>query len=149
MEGKDMTADLLFQITNPVALIGWIVLSAAIIFKKPIWRDVIAGQAWPTALSFLYLVLIMFFWDKAEGGFDTLANVQKLFTSPWAALAGWVHYLAFDLFVGSHIARRVMEEGLPRLTLVVLLPLAFMFGPIGYLGFHIVRLAFARVSAAS
>ena len=35
-------------------------------------------------------------------------------TSPWAALAGWIHYLAFDLFMGALVARRVMESGASR-----------------------------------
>jgi Domain of unknown function (DUF4281) len=144
-----VTADQLFQVVNPVALLGWIVLIAGIIFKKPLWRDIIAGQVFPTVLSLVYTMLIVFFWAKAEGGFDTLPNVQKLFTYPWAALAGWVHYLAFDLFVGAHISRRVMEDGLPRLILIALLPLTFLFGPIGYFGFQICRLLFRRVSAAS
>ncbi len=144
-----MTADQLFQIANPVALLGWLVLIAGIIFKKPMWRDIVAGQVVPTALAFIYTCLIVFFWAKAEGGFDTLPNVQKLFTYAWAALAGWVHYLAFDLFVGAHISKRVMEEGLPRLLLIILLPLTFMFGPIGYLGFQISRLLFRKVSVAS
>jgi hypothetical protein len=146
---SNLTAEQLFQIANPVALLGWIVLLGAIIFKKPFWRDVVAGQVWPVGLSAVYTCLIIFFWSKAEGGFDTLANVQKLFTYQWAALAGWVHYLAFDIFVGAHISKRVMEEGLPRLTLVALLPLTFLFGPIGYFGFHIIRLLFRRVSVQS
>ena len=144
-----MTADQIFQIANPLALLGWGILVAGIIFKRPFWRDVIAGQIWPIGFSAVYACLILFFWAKTDGGFDSLANVQKLFTYPWAALAGWVHYLAFDLFVGSHIAKRVMDEGLPRLVLIVLLPLTFLFGPIGYLGFHITRLAFRKVSAAA
>lgn len=144
-----MTADLLFQIINPIALVGWVVLAAAIILKRPFWRDVIVGQAWPVAFAMVYTVLILFFFAKADGGFDRLANVQKLFMSPWAALAGWIHYLAFDLFVGVHIAKRVTEEGLPRLVLIVLLPLTFLFGPIGYLGFHIAKLALRKVSAAA
>lgn len=144
-----MTPEFVFQIANPTALIGWILLAAAIILKKQFWRDVIAGQAWPLALSLVYTALIVFFWAGTKGGFDTLADVQMLFTSPWAALAGWIHYLAFDLLVGAHIAKRVMEEGLPRLTLVVLLPLTFLFGPIGYAGFHIARLMFARAGEAA
>jgi hypothetical protein len=148
MEGK-LTPDLIFQIANPIALLGWLVLVGAIIFKKPFWRDSVAGQVWPVGLSIAYTALIVFFWAKAKGGFDTLANVQMLFTSPWAALAGWIHYLAFDLFVGAHISKRVMEEGLPRLTLVALLPLTFLFGPMGYFGFHIARLMFRRIGNAA
>ena len=73
-------------------------------------------------------------------GHQPLANVKLLFTSDWAALAGWVHYLAFDLLVGSWIAREVMQRGQPRLLLVPLLPLTFMFGPAGFLAFHLSQL---------
>jgi hypothetical protein len=143
-----LTADQLFQIANPIALLGWVVLVAGIVFKKPHWRDIIAGQIFPTVLSLVYTCLILFFWAKAEGGFDSLPNVQKLFTSPWAALAGWVHYLAFDLFVGAYISRRIMEDGLSRLFLAALLPLTFLFGPIGYFAFQLTRFAFHKVRTA-
>ncbi len=144
-----MTASQLFSIANPVALLGWIILITAIFLKRPFWRDEVAGRWIPLGLSGVYSVLIAFFFFQADGGFDTLENVQKLFTSPWAALAGWIHYLAFDLFVGAWIARRVMENGLPRWTLAVLLPLTFLFGPAGYLGFEFVRLVFGRVEVRS
>ena len=42
---------------------------------------------------------------RAEGGFGSLADVMRLFDSPTVALAGWIHYLAFDLLVGAAIAR--------------------------------------------
>ena len=144
-----MSSSQLFQIVNFAALIGWIILGGSILFKRPFWRDVIAGQVWPTALSIIYTCLIIFFFAKLDGGFDTLENVQKLFTSPWAALAGWVHYLAFDLLTGAYLSRRVLEDGLPRLVLVVILPLTFLFGPIGYLAYQVTRLTLRKVSAAA
>jgi hypothetical protein len=142
---ETMTPQLVFQIANPAALLGWIILAAAIFLKRPFWRDVVAGQVWPAAFSIIYTILLFFFWSKAEGGFDSLENVQKLFTSPWVALAGWIHYLAFDLIVGSLIARRVIEQGLPRSLLIVLLPLTFLFGPIGLVGFQIAQMLFRKV----
>ena len=143
-----MTADFLFSLANPAALLGWIILGVGIVWNKPFLRDEIAGRVWPLGLSVLYTILIGAFFFKAEGGFDTLANVQKLFTFPWAALAGWVHYLAFDLFIGAVISRDIMKFGISRLFLIVLLPLTFMFGPIGYLGFVIVRTALAKKEIA-
>jgi Domain of unknown function (DUF4281) len=139
-----MTADFMFRLANPVALLGWIILGVGIVWNKPFLRDVIAGRLWPLGLSAFYTILIGAFFFKAEGGFDTLANVQKLFTFPWAALAGWVHYLAFDLFMGATISRDIMKLGISRLFLIILLPLTFMFGPIGYVGFVIVRTALAK-----
>jgi hypothetical protein len=130
-----MTASMLFQVFNLAALLGWLVLAAGVVLHRPAWRDSIAGRVIPLALSAAYLVLIAFFFASAEGGFDSLENVQKLFTAPWVALAGWVHYLAFDLFIGSWIARESEACRLPRWPLLVVLPLTFLFGPIGLIGF--------------
>lgn len=143
-----MTASFIFSLANPFALLGWLILTYGIIRKRPFWRDTVAGLWWPLILSALYTLLIIFFFFKAQGGFDTLENVQLLFTAPWAALAGWVHYLAFDLFIGAWISRRVMEEGLPRLLLIILLPATFMFGPVGLLGFAMCRVAFAKAAVS-
>ncbi|MFT3672732.1 ABA4-like family protein [Aestuariivirga sp.] len=139
-----MTAEQVFAIASTTALAGWVVLGFAVLRQNAFLRDEIAGRWWPLAFAALYTVLIVFFFRAAPGGLDTLANVQALFTSPWAALAGWVHYLAFDLFIGALIARRAMERGLPRLTLVVLLPATFLFGPIGLLLSEITALLLHR-----
>ena len=57
-------------------------------------------------------------------------------------LAGWIHYLAFDLLVGTWEARDSRERGIPHLLLVPCLILTFLFGPAGwllYLGMRSVR----------
>lgn len=133
-----MTPETLFSTASFCAMAGWLTLIAGIVLKRPLLRDTIAGLAIPLALSLVYTVLIAIHWAGTEGGFDTLVNVQKLFTSPWAALAGWIHYLAFDLFIGAMLARKIMEAGLPRLILVPVLPLTFLFGPIGFLLGHLI-----------
>ncbi len=127
-----MTPSTLFSIANATVLAGWLVLIAGIVSKRPLLRDRIAGLYIPLALSAVYAVLIIVFWRGTDGGFDSLENVQKLFTSPWAALAGWVHYLAYDLLIGALVSRQIMERGLSRLFLIPILPLAFLFGPIGF-----------------
>lgn len=127
-----MTPESLFSAASMTAMAGWLLLIAGIVLKRPLLRDTIAGLAVPLLLSLVYTALIALYFAGAEGGFDTLANVQKLFTSPWAALAGWIHYLAFDLFIGALLARKIMDAGLPRLVLIPVLPLTFLFGPIGF-----------------
>ena len=132
-----MTPDTLFSIANPIALAGWLTLAVGIVTNRPFLRDRVAGLYVPLLLAIAYTLIILIFWWSAEGGFDTLANVQKLFTSPWVALGGWVHYLSYDLAIGAIVSRQIMERGLPRLVLFPILPLAFLFGPIGYLGAQI------------
>jgi hypothetical protein len=140
-----MTAEQVFSVVNTIALVSWIVLGLAVWRKSERLRDGILGRGVTTVLSMVYVGLIVLFFGRAEGGFDTLANVKMLFTSDWTALAGWVHYLAFDLFVGCWISRQVMTRGMNRLWLVVLLPATFLFGPMGFLGYQIAALLAAPV----
>jgi hypothetical protein len=137
-----MTASDVFLVANAVALIAWLVLAAGVVWQRPVWREQVAGRWFPLGFAAAYVVVIGFFSGKSEGGFDSLENVQILFRSPWTMVAGWIHYLAFDLFVGVWIAGRVIEERTPRWVLVVLLPLTFAFGPVGLLAHAVVRRLF-------
>jgi hypothetical protein len=56
-----------------------------------------------------------------------------LFTDHWLVLAGWVHYLAFDLFIGSWQVRDARRNRVPFLLVLPCLLLTFLFGPIGLL----------------
>jgi len=73
------------------------------------------------------------------GGFSTLAGVGTLFSNPWLLLAGWMHYLAFDLLVGSWELEDAAERGIPHWIVVPCLLLTFLFGPAGWLLYRIVR----------
>ena len=128
-----MSSDFLFFAANTAAVLGWLVLGYAVLRRNDWLRDQLAGRWLPLAFAGFYSVLIFFFYGRGPGGFGSVGDVQALFTSPWMALAGWVHYLAFALFIGALIARRVMAAGLPRVVLLVLLPTTFLFGPLGLL----------------
>jgi hypothetical protein len=58
--------------------------------------------------------------------------------------AGWLHYLAFDLFVGAWIAERAGALGIPHLLVLPLLLLTFLFGPAGLLAFALLRALWQR-----
>lgn len=137
----------LFSFAGYTALAGWAALILGVVLDKPLLRDRIAGLWIPLLLACAYTVLIAVFWWDAEGSFDSLADVQKLFTSPWVALAGWVHYLAYDLFIGALMARRLMAAKRSRLVLIPILPAAFMFGPIGFVLAQSLLLTRKEVSA--
>ena len=139
-----MVPEQLFSLTSTLALAAWIILAISAFRNNSFWRDTVCGLLIPIGFSFVYTSLIIAFFAQAEGGFGKLADVQLLFRSDWVALAGWVHYLAFDLFVGSAIARRLAEQQLPKALLIALLPLTFLFGPIGLLAFSASGLMFDR-----
>ena len=133
-----MNAETVFSIANLVALVGWLLLIFA-----PRWKwtqKIVVSGAVSLLLSVIYLVLIVLFFGKAEGGFSSLADVMKLFTNPYAALAGWIHYLAFDLFVGSWEVRDAGKRGISHWFVMPCLVLTFLLGPIGFLLYRILRL---------
>ena len=134
-----MTTDAMFQIVNMIALAGWLALLLA--WALPVWAERIAGLLLPALLSVGYAGLVLGFWSRAEGGFDSLGAVMQLFTMPEIALAGWIHYLAFDLFVGAWEVRTAHREGIAFLLVVPCLVLTFLFGPAGFLAFTALRAA--------
>lgn len=77
--------------------------------------------------------------DFRADSFSSLANVKALFQNDNALAAGWFHYLAFDLFVGAYIVRKSISLGISRWLYTLALPFTFMFGPIGYLIFFIIK----------
>lgn len=117
------------------------------LFVKPLrpvaWT---AGQiVAPALLAIAYILLLWGGRDAFEdGGFGSMAELRTLFAHDSALAAGWLHYLAFDLFVGTWIAREGIEGGVPRLLILPCLPLTFLFGPSGLLLFLILRAAFGR-----
>jgi hypothetical protein len=129
-----MTPDLIFSIANPTALLCWIAL-----ILLPRWTWLVAGIRYGVigVLAAVYGALIMAFFFRVEGGgFGSIAQVRALFMSDPVLVAGWIHYLAFDLFVGLWIAGRAAEIGLSRLLQAPILAATFMFGPLGLLLFY-------------
>src|SRR5688572_16974219 len=98
-----MSSEQVFSIVNLVALASWVLL--ALFPRRGAVTDVIAGTAVPAALAAIYVVIIAAAWRGSSGGFSSLAGVAALFSNPWLLLAGWTHYLAFDLLVGTWIVR--------------------------------------------
>lgn len=137
-----MPPDQLFQLANPLALLGWVALLASPL--APRVAQGIAAAAIPLLLSLAYAGLVLAFWWEAPGGFGALPEVQALFTHPQIALAGWLHYLAVDLFLGAWQVRTARAEGIPHWAVIPCLVLTFLFGPAGLLAFAILRFTLVR-----
>jgi hypothetical protein len=137
-----VTPDALFQLASMVALGGWLVLLASP--WLPVFADRVSGIAIPLLLSVGYAGLILAFWTRSEGGFDSLDNVALLFQTRGLLLAGWIHYLAFDLFIGAWSVRVARREGISFPLVVPCLALTFLFGPVGLLMFSALRFSRLR-----
>jgi Domain of unknown function (DUF4281) len=132
-----MKPDLLFKICNTIAPLGWLLMIVA-----PKWRftkTIIISGILPLLLGLVYLTLIVLFFGESEGDFNSLQGVMKLFTSPWGVTAGWIHYLAFDMFIGSWELSNGQEHGMNHFLIIPCLLLTFFFGPIGLILFYILR----------
>ncbi len=134
-----MSSDRLFELANMVALVGW--LSLLLSPLLPRLSQIIGGLVVPALLGTLYAGLALAFWSSAKGGFGSLDQIAALFETRALLLAGWVHYLAFDLMVGAWQVRRARAEAIAFLLVIPCLALTFLFGPAGLVLFLCLRLA--------
>src|SRR5215207_6519671 len=131
-----MTAEQLFSILNLVTGAAWLPLT---LLPRVRWAPTLASIVMPFLLAVVYVVLIATTLAQSEGGFSSLAGVRALFDNPWALLAGWTHYLAFDLFIGGWEVRDAQRRGIPHLLVVPALVLTFLLGPGGLLLYLAIR----------
>jgi hypothetical protein len=141
-----MTDNATLRLLNALPLPGWLLLAVGLFV--PGLRDLsyrVGGVYLPAVVALGYLALLVFRRDPTQGNFFSFEGLSSLFRSPKVLLAGWAHYIAFDLFVGTWIARVGTAHGLHPLLLLGCLGLTLMVGPVGYLG-AVVSFVIAGVS---
>ncbi len=126
-----MTPELLFSHVGTAAMAGWALLILGP--RRLVWLNALPLWIIPAGLSAVYAALIFSRFSGMGGGFDSLANVATLLADDWALLAAWVHFLAFDLFIGAVMAARMDRVGVGRLVQTPILLSTFMLGPLGFL----------------
>ena len=129
-----MTPTDVFSMANLTVVPMWILM----IFL-PNWkmtRFLIDYKVIPLVLSLVYAMYIaQSMFNGAVIDFGSLFSVMQLFTEENAVLAGWVHYLAFDLLVGMWILDQNKILAIHHFLIVPCLLLTLMFGPVGFLLF--------------
>ncbi len=133
-----MSTDTIFTVANLLVVPGWLMLVFA-----PRWKPgtrLICPVVIPGLLGLLYVGLFVTNLGRAPGGgFGSLEEIGTLFAVPELLLVGWVHYLAFDLFVGAWEVRDAQALGLPHLLVVPCLLFTLMAGPAGLLLYFFLR----------
>ena len=139
-----MNPDLAFTICNASVMPAWLLLAVAP--NHPITHRLVHALWIPVLLAIAYLAAFALNPESPEGGgFGSLVGVMTLFTSPYAVLAGWIHYLVFDLFVGAWEVRDAARRGVPHLLVLPCLGLTLMLGPAGLMAYLLIRYAKTRV----
>ncbi|HEX6052418.1 MAG TPA: ABA4-like family protein [Gemmatimonadaceae bacterium] len=141
-----MTAEQLFSVLNAVAMAGWLPL---VFLPRQRWSTEVVPVVVPGVLAVAYVALVLVALPGSEGGFSSLTGVRTLFDNPWGLLAGWVHYLAFDLFIGGWELRDAQRRGVPHLLVVPALVLTFLLGPGGLLLYLAIRMLGSRKATAA
>lgn len=126
-----ITWETLFTLLNALAITGWLVLIAA----PRDWHilGLVPRYVVPGLIALAYSGLIAAHFARAGGGYDSLAGVRALLSADPMLLAGWAHFLAFDLLIGVLIAERMDRAGVNRLLQIPALVATFLFGPAGWL----------------
>jgi hypothetical protein len=139
-----MSPDVVFAICNNAVLPFWLLLAVA---PGWVWTQRFVHSALvPFALGAVYAASIAASLSSpAEGGgFGSLAGVMVFFAQPWGALAGWIHYLVFDLFVGAWEVRDARRRDISHWAVLPCLALTLMLGPVGLGLYLLVRLGLQR-----
>ncbi|MBX7526233.1 ABA4-like family protein [Qipengyuania vesicularis] len=144
--------DIVFSIGNLLALILW-----AALILMPRWPALLSAILYLGVgmLCLAYSVGLIGILTGAldpvgsyEGGLDfgSIEGVRAIFANDGGVTVGWIHYLAFDLFVGLWIARDADAKGFSRLLQAPILLATFMAGPLGLFVWLVVRERRARQS---
>jgi hypothetical protein len=132
-----MNIDTLFTVCNFAPLPLWLLL----VFL-PRWKGTqiaVHSMAIPLALSVVYLILMVSAFGESDGNFGSIDGIRSLFAVDEALLAGWIHYLVFDLFVGAWEVRDAQRLRINHFLVIPCLFFTLMGGPVGLLMYFILR----------
>ena len=138
-----MNWDLIFTIANNYALLMWLILAFAP-RRTAMLTGLFYGGIGLLAATYAGIIIPLMagLIDGGSGAapdFTTLAGVQQLLSSPGGATVGWIHYLAFDLFVGLWVARNADKYGFARWLQIPILLFVLMLGPLGLVLYLLLR----------
>jgi hypothetical protein len=137
-----MNLEIIFSVASSTALLSWILLF--VLYQKR-WVYTFLFSVILVFMACLYLFFILQgIGGDGQGGFDTLANVKLLFEKDEAVLAGWIHYLVFDLFTGMWICNDGDKLGINRWVLLPCLVFTFLLGPACLLIYILIRVIHLR-----
>jgi hypothetical protein len=145
-----MSLETLFSLTNLV-MPFWFLM---IFLPFWGWTRRIMRSPWTAivpAVIYIYLVVPRFGEIFGAVSNPTVESVALLLSTPAGATIAWAHFLAFDLLIGRWVYLDSRERQIPWWLVSPLLFFTLMLGPVGFVGYLLLRagFAFARQDAGS
>jgi len=129
------------------------VFGASFLLVAPVWLLLILAPTWHVTervaasrfvavpAAALYLLLLVPQAGRVATGVlsPSLSGMTTLLATEAGATLAWVHFLAFDLFVGRWVYCDARKRGVSPVVRSPVLALTLCFGPVGFLAYWTIR----------
>ena len=135
-----MNYEIIFNIYNTGILIFWLLL---LVFPKSKLTQKMTDFPWiPLVIAFGYIYFLGTSDSIFSVDFSSLSGLTEMFqnSNPRGVAAGWLHYLAFDFWVGCWILRDSQKKGVKHAFIIFPMLFTFMLGPVGVIIYTLVLL---------
>ena len=135
-----MLYETIFNIFNSGILLFWMLL---LFFPEQSITQKVTAYPWvPLVIAFGYIYFIGMTSGTFSSDFTSLNGLTEMFqnANPQGVAAGWLHYLAFDFWVGCWMLKNSQEKGVKHLWMLVPMLFTFMLGPVGIIIYTLVLL---------
>jgi hypothetical protein len=139
-----MVMETWFSLGNLLVLPFWLLMIALPHWR---WTRRLLESPWIVAApAVIYALLVLprigTIWPSVSN--PELPAIAALLGSPAGATIGWMHFLAFDLFVGRWAYLDSRQHGISAWLMAPVLFLTLMLGPVGLLSYLGLRAAAQR-----
>jgi hypothetical protein len=145
-----MTYQQIFSLCSLAVVPLWFLMIVAPRWR---WTTRVVSQPWAYApLAVVYAILVLPRFGEIASvvvGNPGPQTVGDLLATPSGATIAWVHFLAFDVFVGRWAYLDSRARGVHALVMAPILLLTFLFGPMGFLAYLLARTLTRSSSPAS
>ena len=142
-----MIYETIFNIFNSGILFFWILL---LVFPKKVFTQKVIAFPWvPLVIAIGYVYFLSTTTGIFSADFSSLYGLTEMFQNakPRGVAAGWLHYLAFDFWVGCWMLKNSQEKRVKHVWMILPLICTFMLGPLGIILYTLVLLTQKKIIA--
>lgn len=139
-----MTIDTIFSLSSLLVMPFWFLMAFVPTWS---WTKKIISSAWiaaPAALLYVLLVIPGIQGILPQVMNPELAGISAALGTPEGATIAWVHFLAFDLFVGRWVYLDSRKRNINPFIMFPFIFFTLMLGPLGFLAYLVLRLFVGR-----